>query len=101
LIIPVTVGEKLTPTVHFADAASGPPHGVVPLRVAAKFPLARKLEIVSEAPVLLVTVTIFAELVVPTALMKLTLLGEKVREPLPPPEPLPESGILTGLKRPP
>ncbi len=96
---PLMVGLKLTAMVHFAPAASEPPHGVAPLPAAAKLPLAAILEMLRLNAVLLVTVTVLLVLFVPTSwLVKVKLVGENVSGEEDPPEPLPDSATSCGLK---
>ncbi len=67
LIEPFTLGVNVTLKVQVAPAATVEPHGVLPDGVAAKSPLATRLEIVSVPPEPLVSVTVLGALVVPTA----------------------------------
>jgi hypothetical protein len=66
LIVPFTLGVKVTAKVQLAAAATVAPQGVVPEGAALKSPLATMFEIVSVAPESLVKVTVCGALVVPT-----------------------------------
>jgi len=67
LMAPVTFGVNVTLNVQVAPEATVAPQGVEPDPAAAKSPLAAMLEMESVAPELLVRVTVFPALVVPTA----------------------------------
>lgn len=64
---PATLGRKVTRKVQVAPAATVAPQGAVPEPVAVKPPLAAMLEMVRVVPELLVRVTDFGALDVPTA----------------------------------
>src|SRR5271166_877703 len=97
VMAPVTLGVKVTLKVHFPPAAKVALQGFVPDGVAVKSPLARMLEIVSVLPELLVSVTVFAALVVPTAWVpKARLVGESETGSTP----VPLTSMTCGLPAP-
>ena|ERR1043165_6219514 len=101
LILPFTVGLNATDKVHIFAEASGRPllHGIAPLAAAEKSPLELRELIVTKPPLLLVTVTVAAALVVPTNwLAKEILGGLKLKGDVGPPLPLPESADSIGLE---
>ena len=65
LIAPFTFGLKATLKVQVAALATVAPQGVAPDAAAVKSPLARMEEMVSDAPELLVSVTVLGALVLP------------------------------------
>ena len=76
---PTTLGVKVTLKVHLPPEASVAPQGFVPEGVAAKSPLATRLEIVRVPPELLVSVTVCGALVVPTVCaLKVRVVGDMV-----------------------
>jgi hypothetical protein len=66
VIEPFTFGVKVTLKVHVVPEATVAPHGVAPDGAAVKSPLLAMLDIVSVPPELLVNVTVWGALVVPT-----------------------------------
>jgi len=100
LIVPFTVGLNVTEKVQVCVEASTSPlvQGVAPLATAEKSPLDAKELSVTEAPLVLVTVTDLAALLVPTSwLANERLVGVNVRGDAAPPVPLPESATSMGL----
>ncbi len=98
---PVLLGVNVTASVHFADAASGPPQGVAPLPVAEKPVLALSAEIVIGFELPLVTVMVFGALVTPMPVAaKLRVGGLNVSGTVGPPLPVPESATICGLSAP-
>jgi hypothetical protein len=97
LIAPVPDGVNVTDSVHLADLASAPPQGVVPLPTAVKSGLALIELIVTEAVLLLVTVTVFAALVAPMPVaVNVSDVGLKLRATAGPPVPLPVTQRSAG-----
>ena len=81
---PTAVGEKVTPTVHLAPAATLVPQVLL---ATANGALAAMLVMLSATARLLVNVTVLAALVLPaTVVLKLRLLAEKVTGALPVPD---------------
>ncbi len=101
LIDPVSVGVKVTDSVHFADLASAPPQGLVPLPTAEKLPEA-VMELIVIVPVLLlVTVTTLAAAVAPTPVeVKVSDAGLMVSGTAGPPVAVPVSPTICGVKAP-
>ena len=90
--VPSVVGEKVTLSVQLDAATSVPLHGFEPLPTAAKSPPAAQ-EIFCTVAALLVTVTVCAALVLPTAVeVKVSAAGETAMVTLL----APESGIRCG-----
>ena len=86
MIVPTAAGVKVTFKVHFAFAAKVVPQGVTPPGVAEYWPLAAKL-MVEDVFWLLVNVTVFGALVVPTGCpANVKLVGEKLKGSTAPPE---------------
>jgi hypothetical protein len=95
------VGENVTANVHFAEAASGPPHGVAPLPAAENVTLPASEVMVTVLALLLVTVTVFAGLVAPTPILaNAKVVGLNVRGTVGPPVPVPERPTTCGLNAP-
>jgi hypothetical protein len=65
-IEPETFGVNVTVNVQVLAGATVSPHGSAPEGMAVKSPLATRLEIVTVEPELLVSVTVWGALVVPT-----------------------------------
>ena len=92
LTVAARVGLKVTKKLQADPAPSRPPHGIVPLPLALKAPLAEKLEIFIDELLVLLTVTILAALVFPmTTPLNVRLAGEKIKGDAMPPEPVPVS----------
>ena len=83
---PTAIGEKITPTVHLAPAATLVPHVLL---ATANGPLAVMLLVLSATARLLVNVTVLAALVLPaTVVLKLRLLADRVTGATPVPDKL-------------
>jgi len=97
VMAPVTLGVKVTLKVHFAPAATLAPQGLVPDGAALKSPLATMLEMVSVPPELLVRVTVWGALVVPTfCAAKVRLAGDRDTGSAP----VPVTSTICGLPAP-
>lgn len=97
LVDPVYVGVNVTASVHFADAASAPPQGVAPLPAAENAALPLIEVIVTELPLLLVTVMVFAALVTPMPVdANFSVVGLKVSGTAGPPVAVPERPTIAG-----
>ena len=81
---PTAVGEKVTPTVQLAPAATLVPQVLL---ATANGPLAVTVRLLSATACLLVSVTVLAVLVLPaTVVLKLRLVTERVTGALPVPD---------------
>ena len=81
---PTTVGEKVTPTVQLAPAATLVPQVLLATANGAFAAMPMLLSVIA---CLLVNVTVLAALVLPaTVVLKLRLLAESVTGPLPVPD---------------
>src|ERR1700690_16604 len=97
LMAPFALGMKVTSNVQAAPEATVSPQGVAPEGVAAKSPLATRLEMVSVPPELLVSVTVFGALVVPTVCAgNVRLVGDTVTGSAP----VPDRPMICGLPAP-
>jgi len=102
LLEPVSDGVKVTLSVHLADAASAPPQGELPLPATEKFALALSELMVTELPLLLVTVMVLAALVAPIPVEEnFSVVGLKLSGTAGPDLPFPESATSCGLNAPP
>jgi len=83
---PTAIGEKVTPTVHLAPAATLVPQVLL---ATANGALAAMLVMLSATARLLVNVTVLAALVLPaTVVLKLRLLADRVTCAMPVPDKL-------------
>ena len=97
VIAPVTLGVKVTLKVQVAAVATVAPQGTLPDGVALKSPLAAMLEMVSVVPELLVSVTVWGALVVPTDWdEKVRLVGDSATGI----SPVPDRPTICGLPAP-
>lgn len=95
LIVPPAVGENVTPTVQLAPAPIPPPHVLLAM---AKPAVVTMLEKLRAAPAPLVSVTVWGELVLPTATApKFKPLGETVAGTPPLPVRLVTCGLTAAL----
>ena len=94
---PFALGVNVTSNVQVAPEATVTPQGVAPEGVAAKSPLATRLEIVSVPLELLVSVTVLDALVVPTpCAVNVKLVGDSDAGI----SPVPETPMICGLPGP-
>lgn len=101
LVDAASLGVNVTDIVHFADAASGPPHGVAPLPVAENVALPPILLIITELALLFVTVIVLGAPAMPMPVFaKLSVVGLKVNGTVGPPVAVPARATICGLRGP-